>query len=102
MAVSSTIARVVSGRQGDLATALVADSTHPLGGRLWAWKPFAKDGSIAFSAGAAVSALEILDLPCTLTAQDSLVDIRATPVAGRSVSVSSKGAQFVVAKQTEP
>jgi len=85
---------------GVVTTALVADPADPLGGFLWAWKPFAKDGSIAFQAGTASSTpLAIEDLPCTLTASDRPLTATAVPIESRSVALTSTPATLTVVEQ---
>ena len=86
---------------GVLATALVADPAHPLDGFLWAFKPFAKDGSISFSPDAVtVSPLAVTNLACSLTATDKVITVQAATMSPRSASVSSVPVQVISAQQT--
>jgi hypothetical protein len=102
-------ARVASGHVGvhltddggAMATALVNDPADPLGGHLWAFKPYAKDGSISLSSGAAASSpLEVVDLDCSMTDTDRAVEMTAAPMEWRSVTVTSRPFGLDVAAQT--
>jgi len=98
---SGHVAVRLSDDGGALATALVADPLNPLGGRLWAWKPFAKDGDIPFASGAAtLSALDVADLPCAFTASDQPFVLTAVPIAAARVDVTSAPAPLTTAQQT--
>jgi hypothetical protein len=86
---------------GILATALVADPAHPLDGFLWAFKPFARDGSIAFSSDAVtVTDLPITNLTCSLTASDRTFTTQVTSIVPRTPAVASVPVQVVIAQQT--
>ncbi len=86
---------------GILATALVEDPAHSLDGFLWAFKPFAKNGSISFSPDAVtVTPLPVTNLPCSLTASDKAVTVQAASITPRSVNVSSVPVQVATAQQT--
>jgi hypothetical protein len=86
---------------GILATALVEDPAHPLDGFLWAFKPFAKNGSIAFTPDAiTVEALPIANLPCSLTAADRALSVQAASITQRSANVASVPVQVTAALQT--
>jgi len=86
---------------GALATAHVQDPADPLGGFLWAFKPFAKDGSIDFSPGAAtVTPLGVIDLDCSMIATDRAVTVTSMPVAVQSIPVSSTPVTLDEAQQT--
>jgi hypothetical protein len=88
---AGTVAVRLTDDDGALATAVGVDATNPLGGRLWAFKPFAKDGSISFTAGAAESAaLAIEDLECTLTASDQALTVKGEDIEVEAVAVSSE------------
>jgi hypothetical protein len=88
---------------GVVATALLRDSADPLSGRLWAFKPFAKDGSIAFLPGTArVDPLDVVDLPCSFTASDQSVGVEQHPIGARAVVVTSTPVSLAVAQQTAP
>ncbi len=66
---------------GAMATALVNDPADPLGGHLWAFKPYAKDGTISLAPGAATaSPLEVADLDCTMTDADNPIDVTPAPI----------------------
>jgi len=87
---------------GVLATALVADPADPLGGSLWAFKAFAKDGSIAFEPGTVEQGpLEITDLDCTLTDADLELAPRSAPeLSARSASVVARAIALTEQEQT--
>ncbi len=86
---------------GVMATALVTDATNPLGGHLWAFKPFARDGSISFSPGAVTAnPLGIADLDCTLTASDRAITATTSPVVVTRAEVMASPVSLTVAKQT--
>jgi hypothetical protein len=86
---------------GAMATALVSEPDDPLGGRLWAFEPFAKDGAIPLDAGAAVSTpLEVVDLTCSMTDANRPVEVTPAPVESRSVEVVSSAFGIDVAAQT--
>jgi hypothetical protein len=102
-------ARVASGHVGvhltddggAMASALVDDPADPLGGHLWAFRPYAKDGSISLAPGAAASTpLEVVDLPCSMTDTDRAVEMTAAPMEWRSVTVTSRAFGLDVAAQT--
>jgi hypothetical protein len=84
-----------------MATALVTDTTNPLGGHLWAFKPFARDGSISFSPGAVTAApLGIADLDCWLTASDRAITATTLPVVVTPTEVTAPSVSLTVTKQT--
>jgi hypothetical protein len=86
---------------GVMATALVTDATNPLGGHLWAFKPFARDGSISFSPGAVTAApLAIADLDCSLTASDRAITATTLPVVVTPTEVTAPSVSLTVTKQT--
>lgn len=86
---------------GILATAIVNDPMDAFGGRLWAFKLFAKDGEIEFTAGSATDlSLDIKELDCFMTASDYAVTLTPVDVPVRSVSVTSSPATLTVAQQT--
>jgi hypothetical protein len=86
---------------GVMATALVSDAADPLGGHLWAFKPFARDGSISFSPGAVTAApLEIADLDCSLTASDRAISTTTSPVVVTPAEVTAPSVALTVMKQT--
>lgn len=88
---------------GVVATALVRDSSDALGGHLWAWKPFARDGSIEFSPGQAeVIPLGVTDLECSMTASARPLTVESSPVIITSTSVTSSPVTLSVAAQTAP
>ena len=98
---SGSVAVRLTDDGGALATAHVQDLTDPLGGFLWAFKPFAKDGGIDFSPGAAtVKPLGVVDLDCFMTATDRAVTVTSVPITPRSIAVSSTPAVLDVAQQT--
>jgi hypothetical protein len=87
---------------GVVASALVSDPADPLGGRLWAFKPFAKDGTIDFLPGAATaSSLAVANLPCFMTASDIDVPLTPIPMTSRRVPATSTPVTLDVAQQTE-
>lgn len=86
---------------GIFASAALADAQAPLAGRLWSFKPFAKDGTISFTPGAVVAeSLGVADLPCSLVAADRPVQIATENVPVRTVAVTSVPAQLSIARQT--
>lgn len=86
---------------GIFATALVADPAHPLDGFLWAFKPFARDGSVTFSPDAvAVTPLAITSLACSLTATDRSFTTQVTSITPRTPNVVSVPVQVTTAAQT--
>jgi len=86
---------------GVVTTALAADPADPLGGFLWTFKPFAKDGTIAFAPGAASSTpLAVTDLPCTLVASDRPLTATARPIQSRTVTLASMPVTLATAVQT--
>ncbi len=88
---------------GIFASTLLADPVEPLGssGLLWTFKPYAKNGEIAFLQDTVkVTPLEITNLDCSLTAVDRPVAISSGAVAPRSVTVTSNLAPLTTAKQT--
>ena len=98
---SGDVAIRLSDDGGTVATAIVADASDPLGGRLWAFKPFAKDGSITFQPGtASVEPLDIVDLACSFTARDQAVGIEQRAIGTRRVVVTSTAVNLGVAQQT--
>jgi hypothetical protein len=98
---SGSVAVRLTDDGGALATAHVQDLADPLGGFLWAFKPFAKDGGIDFLPGAAtVTPLGIVDLDCFMTATDRAVNVTSMPITPRSVAVSSTPAALDVAQET--
>lgn len=98
---SGQVAVRLSDDGGGVTTALVDDPLDPLGGFLWSFKPFAKNGHIDFLPGAATALpLDVVELDCPMTASD--VPLALTPVAvpARSVSVASAPMTLAVAQQT--
>lgn len=86
---------------GVVATTLLRDSADPLSGKLWAFKPFAKDGSIAFQPGTArVDPLDVVDLPCAFTASAQSVAVEERPVGTRRVDVASTPVTLSIGQQT--
>jgi hypothetical protein len=86
---------------GAMATALVGDSADPLGGHLWAFKPYAKDGAISFAPGGATrTPLDVAELECAMTDADLAVAVAPRSIASRPVTVTSTGADLGVAAQT--
>ncbi|HZW88160.1 MAG TPA: hypothetical protein VFF12_03700, partial [Myxococcaceae bacterium] len=85
---------------GIFATAVAEDPADPLGGFLWAFKPFAKDGSITFSPDAVTAqSLSVTNLPCSLTASDRAISVQSSPFSGRSAQVTSSKVQVQTASQ---
>jgi hypothetical protein len=85
---------------GVVTTALVVDPADPLGGRLWAWKPFAKDGTITFQPGAASSTpVGITDLECSFTASDRALTATPVPVETRRLTFTSTPATLETSQQ---
>jgi hypothetical protein len=98
---SGHVAVRLSDDGGVVATTLLRDTADPLGGRLWAFKPFAKDGSITFLPGTArVDPLDVVDLACSFTASDQSVGVEERPIGTRSVVVTSIPVDLGVAQQT--
>ncbi|HTS80912.1 MAG TPA: hypothetical protein VMH40_09970 [Myxococcaceae bacterium] len=86
---------------GVLATTLVADPAHPLDGFLWAFEPFARDGSITFSPDAVtVTDLPITNLVCTLSAANRSFTTQLTPLTPQTANVVSLPVQVTTAQQT--
>ncbi len=87
---------------GVVATALLAAPLDAfMGGRLWAWKPFAKDGTIDFSPGTvATTPLGITNLACSMTASDLSVTTQVVAVPSRAVTVMSTPTGLVEEQQT--
>ncbi len=86
---------------GVVATAVVSDPADPLGGRLWAFKPFVKNGDITFLPGAATALpLAISELDCTMTASDVAIPLTSLSLSPRSVPVASTPVALDVARQT--
>jgi hypothetical protein len=86
---------------GVVTTALVTDPGDPLGGRLWAFKPFAKDGSIPLQSDAAtILPLDVTDLACSMTASDLTVGVGERAIGTRTVVATSAPAALTVAQQT--
>jgi hypothetical protein len=87
---------------GVVATTRLADALVPfVGGRLWAFKPFAKDGSIDFTPGSVTTtALGITNLPCSMS--DTDLDVTFTPVdvPSRAVAVGSTPVILTEGQQT--
>ena len=88
---------------GVLVTA-VLDTGDPANfdaGRIWAFKPFAKDGTIDFVPGAAIALpLGISELDCSMTASDFPIQLTPVDVPSRSVSLVSVPVTLDVAQQT--
>jgi hypothetical protein len=100
-AATGHVALRLSDDGGAVATALTHDAADPLGGRLWAFKPFAKDGSIPFLPGTATrTPLAVVDLACSLVASDRTLPVQARAIGTRSVSVSSTPVALAIAQQT--
>ena len=76
---------------GVVATTLLADALDPFtGGRLWAFKPFAKDGSIDFAPGTVTTMpLGITNLACSMRDSDLAATIDSRDVPSRAVTVTS-------------
>lgn len=87
---------------GVVATTLLADALDPfLGGRLWAFKPFAKDGTIDFSAGAVTTTpLGITNLPCAMSDSDLPLTLETIAVPSRVVDVVSTPVGLGTEQQT--
>jgi len=89
---------------GVVTTALLADAADPfgLGGRLWAFKPFVKDGTIDFLPGSVTTtdlgAVELCTQPTEATDASVVVTGQTIPV--RAVTVSSTPVSLGVAAQT--
>jgi len=85
---------------GIFATAVAVDPSDSLGGLLWAFKPFAKDGSITFSPDTVTAQpLDVTNLACSLTASDRAISVRSTPLSGRSAQVTSTAVAVQTATQ---
>lgn len=100
---SGHVAVRLSDDGGVVATTLLADALDPfgLGGRLWAFKPFAKDGTIAFSAGTVTTTpLGVAPLICPMTASDHPVTVDTRAIPGRAVAVTSTQVTLAVDQQT--
>ncbi|MCW5889305.1 MAG: hypothetical protein KIT14_02000 [bacterium] len=87
---------------GVVATTLLADALDPFtGGRLWAFKPFAKDGTIAFAPGAVTTTpLGITNLPCAMGDTDVAATLETVAVPSRAVAVTSTPVGLATAQQT--
>lgn len=88
---------------GIVATALLADAFDPFtGGRLWAFKPFAKDGTIDFVPDAVTTtSLGIANLSCSMSDSDLFVGLEAVGVPSRAVTVTSTPVGLSTEQQTE-
>lgn len=89
---------------GVVATTLLADALEPfgLGGRLWAFKPFAKDGAIDFLGGSVTTTpLGITNLPCAMSDGDLPVTLDVLDVPSRAVTVTSTPVGLAEAQQTD-
>jgi hypothetical protein len=87
---------------GMVATTLLADALDPFaGGRLWAFKPFAKDGFADFLPGSVtVTPLGISNLTCSMTASDRPVTVDTRAIPTRVVTVTSTAVGLTVEQQT--
>src|SRR6185295_5239228 len=87
---------------GVVTTALLADAFDPFtGGRLWAFKPFTKDGTIDFVPGAVTTTpLGITNLACSMSDTDLAVTLDARDVPSRAVSVTSTPVVLAEEQQT--
>jgi hypothetical protein len=89
---------------GGVFVTAVLDTGDPAdfdAGRIWAFKPFAKDGTIDFVPGTAVALpLGISELDCSMTASDFPIQLTPVDVPTRSVSVVSVPVTLDVAGQT--
>jgi hypothetical protein len=87
---------------GVLATALLVDPNDALGGLLWAFKAFAKDGSIDFSSGSVdAGSLAIDNLECSLTDTDLKVSAKRAEMSTRSVTIDAKDVALKQSEQTD-
>jgi hypothetical protein len=100
---SGHVAVRLSDDGGVVATTLLADATDPFGGlgRLWALKPFIKDGTIDFTPGAVTTTpLGLTNLVCSMTASDRPVMVDARAVPSRAVTVTSTPVSLAVDQHT--
>ncbi len=88
---------------GVVATAFLADALDPFtGGHLWAFKPFAKDGSIDFVPGAVTTTpLGITNLTCAMSDSDLSVTLTTHDVPSRAVDVTSTPVGLPTEQQTD-
>jgi hypothetical protein len=86
---------------GVVVTAIVDNPAESGVGRLWAFKPFAKDGTIDFVSGAAIALpLDVTELDCSMTASDFPIQLTPVDVASHSAPVVSVPVSLDVAAQT--
>ena len=86
---------------GVLVTAVVDNPAQFDAGRLWAFKPFAKDGSIDFAPGSVTAtALGITNLPCSMSDSDLAVTFTPVDVPSRAVAVGSTPVILTEGQQT--
>ena len=72
------------------------------GGHLWAFKPFAKDGSIDFVPGAVTTTpLGITKLACAMSDSDLSVTLTTHDVPSRAVAVTSTPVGLPTESQTD-
>lgn len=85
-----------------MAAALLADANDPFtGGRLWAFKPFAKDGSGDFLPGSVTTTpLGLTDLSCSMTASGRPLTVTTHDVPSHAVAVTSDAVALGVEQQT--
>jgi hypothetical protein len=84
-----------------LVTAVVDNPAQFDEGRLWAFKPFAKDGTICCVPDTAIALpLNVTELDCSMTASDFAIQLTPVDVPTRSVSVVSVPVSLDVAAQT--
>jgi hypothetical protein len=103
-AMSGQVAVRLADDGGIVTTALLADALDPfgVGGRLWGFKPFAKDGSIDFTAGAVTTtALGITNAAgCSMAATDLAVTAVPQNVPSRAAILTSTPVGPFVEQQT--
>ncbi|HEV7733695.1 MAG TPA: hypothetical protein VGR62_16120 [Candidatus Binatia bacterium] len=88
---------------GVVTTALLADASDPFtGGRLWAFKPFAKDGAIDFAPDAVTTtSLGITNLACSMSDSDLSVTVTSVAVPSRAASLTSTPVGLTTEQQTD-
>ncbi len=102
-AASSHVAVRLSDDGGVAVATLLADAAEPFSpsGRLWAFKPFIKDGAIDFVPGAVtVTPLAVSNLVCSMTASARPVTVQTRDVSSRAVTVTSTPLDLTVEQQT--
>jgi hypothetical protein len=87
---------------GVVTTSLLADAFDPFtGGRLWGFKPFAKDGAIDFTPDAVTTTpLGITNLACSMSDTDLFVSLDAVDVPSRAVAFTSTPVGLATEQQT--